>query len=203
MSDVGSSEHERTFYQLNTDGGIVAEPGQAAGEASIGAVLKSPDGSVVHDLSVRIGWATDHHVAEYRALIAGLRLPRGHGVDYIRVFSDSAFVVNQVNGETRVKRDYLDLCAEARALFREFAKIAISHVDRKDNAEAHALADRALGAIRSPSPHHRPNPLSRQAATSADGEIVRLWLLELLTIVERMVEQTPGLTAREPSPSGE
>jgi len=46
----------------------------------------------------------------------------------------------------------------------------------------------------------RNNLTHRGKGASKDGEIVRLSLLELLTIVERMVEQTPGLTAREPSP---
>jgi hypothetical protein len=46
----------------------------------------------------------------------------------------------------------------------------------------------------------RNNLTHRGKGASKDGEIVRLSLLELLKIVERMVEQTPGLTAREPSP---
>jgi hypothetical protein len=46
----------------------------------------------------------------------------------------------------------------------------------------------------------RNNLTHRGKGAWKDGEIVRLSLLELLTIVERMVEQTPGLTAREPSP---
>ena len=46
----------------------------------------------------------------------------------------------------------------------------------------------------------RNNLTHRGKGAWKDGEIVRLSLLELLTIVERMVEQTPGLRAREPSP---
>jgi len=72
---------KRGYFSLNADGGIVAKPGQAAGEASIGVVLKNPDGSILHEISVRIGRQLDHHIAEYRALIGGLRLARGHGID--------------------------------------------------------------------------------------------------------------------------
>jgi hypothetical protein len=44
----------------------------------------------------------------------------------------------------------------------------------------------------------RDNLTHRGKGSSKDGEIVRLSLLELPTIVEWMVEQTPGLTSREP-----
>ena len=136
------------FYRLNADGGIVADPGQASGEAAIGVVLKNPDDSVVHEISVRIGWALDHHIAEYRALIAGLRLARGHGVDDIRVFLDSAMVVNQVNGEWKIKPEYFALCTEAHALVKDFADMEITLVSRKQNAEADRLADEALRPLR-------------------------------------------------------
>ncbi|MGI8519432.1 MAG: ribonuclease HI family protein [Actinomycetota bacterium] len=131
------------------NGGIVALQGQAEGEAAIGAVLKDPGGSLLHQISARIGWAPDHHVAEYQALIAGLRLARGHGVDRIRVFLDSAVVVNQVNGDWKVKEEHFKpLVREAHTLVREFTDIQISLVGRKGNAEAHTLADKALAPIR-------------------------------------------------------
>ncbi|MGH9199518.1 MAG: ribonuclease HI family protein [Acidimicrobiia bacterium] len=140
---------KRDYFRLNADGGIVGEPGQPAGEASIGVVLKNPDGSSLHEISVRIGWQRDHHVAEYRALIAGLRLARGHGIDHLRVFLDSAVVVNHVNLKSRTKQDYIDHLTEALALKREFADIEILHVPRKQNKEAHELADRLLRSLRS------------------------------------------------------
>ena len=140
---------DRSFYTLNADGGIVAEPGQAAGEAAIGVLLKDPYGSVVHKISVRIGWVPDQNVAEYRALIAGLRLARGHGIDDIRVFLDSSLVVNAVNGADKVKPKYFDLCMEAHTLVREFADIQISWVQgEKQNRDAHDMADKALASLR-------------------------------------------------------
>jgi ribonuclease HI len=136
------------FYRLNTDAGVVAAPGQAAGEAAIGVVLKDPEGIVVHTISIRIGMVEDHHVAEYRALIAGLRLARGHGIGDIRVSLDSATVVKHVNGETTVGKRYVDLCAEARALKHQFLNIRIRQVPRRENAEADALASKALKKLR-------------------------------------------------------
>jgi ribonuclease HI len=140
---------KQKFHRLHVDGGIVVDrPGQAAGEAAIGVVLKSPEGLLIHYVSARIGRTKDHHIAEYRALIAGLRLARGHGIDDIRVFLDSRLVDNQVNGRSRVKNDYLQFLTEVLALMRKFVDIKVSWVPRKTNREAHKLADQALASIR-------------------------------------------------------
>lgn len=148
-AEGGTSDPEHAFYRLNADGGIVAAQGQSEGEAAIGAVLRKPDGSVLHQISARIGWVADHHVAEYQALIEGLQFARSRGISHIQVLLDSAVVVNQVNGEWNVAKDHLKpLCTEAQALARGFVDIVISHVDRRENSEAHALADEALTAIR-------------------------------------------------------
>lgn len=55
----------RNYFKLHTDGSITAEQGQAEGEGAIGVVLRDPNGFVVHQISTRIGWVKDHHVAEY------------------------------------------------------------------------------------------------------------------------------------------
>lgn len=140
-----SSIKTRHAYELHTDGGIDAEPGQSTGEASIGVVLTAPDGSVVHEISDRIGWVADHHVAEYEALIAGLRLARGHGVDRLRVRVDSELVVKQLSGKSKVQATHLkSLWRSALSLRAEFSEIDISWVPRKENKLADELADRAL-----------------------------------------------------------
>jgi ribonuclease HI len=134
------------FYVLKTDGGIRAEPGQATGPASIGVVLKDHKYRDVAEVSKRIGRARNHHEAEYEALIAGLELARRHGIDQIRVFSDSTLVVNTVNGDWNLQPEHLkDLCAKAGLLVKEFADIRLCWVPREMNLEADALASTALG----------------------------------------------------------
>jgi ribonuclease H / adenosylcobalamin/alpha-ribazole phosphatase len=149
MSDLGSertrAESVGSFYRLNADGAIMRDKGQAAGEAAIGAILKNSDGAILGELSERIGWVKNHHVAEYRALIAGLTQARDRGIRHIRVFLDSALVVYTVNGDWKLKPIHLKpLCMEARALVRQFADIRICWVPREWNTEADALASRAL-----------------------------------------------------------
>ena len=134
------------LYVLKTDGGITAEQGQASGPAAIGVVLKDHKYRDVAEVSKRIGLARNHHEAEYKALIAGLELARRHGIDRIRVFSDSALVVNTVNGDWNLQPEHLKhLCVKAGLLVKEFADIKLSWVPREMNLEADALASRALG----------------------------------------------------------
>jgi ribonuclease H / adenosylcobalamin/alpha-ribazole phosphatase len=134
------------FYVLKTDGGITAEQGQVSGPAAIGVVLKDHKYRDVDEMSEPIGLARNHHEAEYKALIAGLELARRHGIDRIRVFSDSTLVVNTVNGDWNLQpEDLKDLCVKAGLLVKEFADIKLSWVPREMNLEADALAGRALG----------------------------------------------------------
>jgi ribonuclease HI len=137
---------KRGCYVLKTDGGIKAKAGQGAGEAAIGVVLKDHKYRDVEELSKRIGWANSHHEAEYKALIAGLKLARRYRIDRIRVFSDSTLVVNTVNGDSKLQSAHLKvLCVKAGLLVEEFNDIRLSWVPREMNLEADTLASRALG----------------------------------------------------------
>jgi ribonuclease HI len=134
------------FYVLKTDGGIAAEQGLGSGSAAIGVVLKDPKYRDVAQVSKEIGWARSHHVAEFKALVEGLELARRLGIDLLRVFLDSALVVNTVNGDSKLKAEHLrDLYTAACVLVEEFADIKMCWVPREMNVEADALASKALG----------------------------------------------------------
>src|SRR3954468_19449784 len=136
-------EPSKRNYLLNADGsgsGTTDNPAQGA----IGVVLKDPDGHRIAEISEWIGPAINT-VAEYRALIEGLKLARSRGIERIRVFIDSELVVDQVNGRAKVGKEHLrPLHTEASSLVQEFPNIRISWVPRKWNAEADALATKAL-----------------------------------------------------------
>ena len=81
-------EPSKRNYLLQTDGsgtGTTDNPAQGA----IGVVLRDPDGHLIAEVSKRIGPAINT-VAEYRALIEGLKLARRRGIQRIRVFLDSS-----------------------------------------------------------------------------------------------------------------
>jgi ribonuclease H / adenosylcobalamin/alpha-ribazole phosphatase len=135
-----STKLEKGYYVLKTDGGIAAEAGGASGPAAVGVVLKDPNYRDVDQVSKRIGRARNHHVAEYRALIEGLKLARRYGIERIRVFLDSSLVVNTVNGGNLRPEDLRKLRAKACELVEAFKDIKLCWVPREMNSEADALA---------------------------------------------------------------
>ena len=133
------------LYTLHTDGGIVAAPGQPAGVAAIGAVLKDASNLLVEAISRSIGNVEDHHVAEFRALIEGLRMAKRHGVDKIRVFTDSELVVRSVLDDIRLRSsEHRKLRDRARRLYGGFPDRELTWVPREMNSEADLLASAAL-----------------------------------------------------------
>lgn len=123
----------------------MATPGGPSGEAAIGAVLKNSDNLLVEAISESIGVANDHHVAEFRALVEGLRMAKRHGVDKIRVYVDSELVVKSVRDDGNLESVELQkLQAEARELYRSFTDRELSWVPREMNTEADLLAGAAL-----------------------------------------------------------
>jgi ribonuclease HI len=136
-------EPSKRNYLLKTDGsgtGTTDNPAQAA----IGVVLKDPDGHLIKEISRPIGPAINT-VAEYRALIEGLELARRYKIQRIRVFLDSELVVDQVNGRAKVGKEHIrPLHAEACSLLQGFPNHRVSWIPRKWNAEADALANKAL-----------------------------------------------------------
>ena len=132
------------YYLLNTDGGNSGNP---LGRAAIGALLRTRRLVTVAQISKAIGPAT-HNVAEYQALIEGLKLARDYGIQRIRVYMDSELVVDQVNGVSAVRQAHLsELHEVASSLAALFKSIRISWVPRELNAEADRLVNDALGAV--------------------------------------------------------
>ena len=125
---------------LHIDGGSRGNPG----DAGFGVHVTAPDGSEVAALYGFIGRATNN-VAEYQALLHGLRYALDHGARRVLVFSDSELVVRQIAGAYRVKHPaMIPLHREALALMRQLAEVRVSHVPREQNKDADRLANRAL-----------------------------------------------------------
>ena len=102
---------------LWTDGGARGNPGPAA----FAYVLEAEDGTVLDARGEAIGIATNN-VAEYSALVAGLRRAAEAGVAELDVRSDSELMVKQMRGEYRVKhKDLQGLFLDASRAAREIA----------------------------------------------------------------------------------
>lgn len=123
-------DSKRGYYLLNTDGDMQSNGRRRSGEppglAAIGVMLRTPRLAPVAQISKAIGPAT-HNIAEYQALIEGLKLARAHGVEHIRVYMDSELVVDQMNGLSTVRKPHLGELHEAtREVAAQFASIRLS-----------------------------------------------------------------------------
>ncbi|MGC8484991.1 MAG: ribonuclease HI family protein [Candidatus Baltobacteraceae bacterium] len=127
---------------LFADGGARRNPGPAAGAA----VLIDDRGTVIEEAFRYLGHATNN-VAEWNGLLAGLEAAVRLGVRELTVRLDSELVVKQLLGEYRVKNAALQpLHRRALELLRDFERVDIGHVPRRQNKLADALVNRVLDA---------------------------------------------------------
>ena len=126
--------------RLHVDGASRGNPG----EAGFGVHVTDAEGGEVAALYGYLGRATNN-VAEYQALLHGLRFALARGAARVEVYSDSELLVRQIEGRYRVKSPGLQpLHREARSLLARFERARIAHVPRERNREADALANRAV-----------------------------------------------------------
>lgn len=126
--------------RLSTDGGSRGNPGPAAAAY----VLETEDGTVLDARGQTIGVATNN-VAEYRALVDGLRKAVELQVEDLEVVSDSELLVKQMRGEYRVKNKALiELSLEAARLARQIPSVRYTAVRREHNELADRLVNEAL-----------------------------------------------------------
>jgi ribonuclease HI len=116
--------------------------------AGAAAVITSPIG-VKHKYAARLSFALEsdrctNNVAEYEAIILGLRKLRALGVTTYITKTDSKVVAGQVEKECSAKDPALmQYLTTVRSLERQFKGFTLQHVDRARNEEADALAKAA------------------------------------------------------------
>ena len=125
---------------LYADGGSRGNPGPAGS----GAYLEDEAGNPVARVYKYIG-ETTNNVAEYSALIFGLKEAQRQGAEDLLVRLDSQLVVRQIEGVYRVKEPTLQkLHEQALTLLKNFRSFRIEHIPREENAEADKLANLAM-----------------------------------------------------------
>ncbi len=120
--------------RLYFDGSARPNPGRMR----IGVVLQTENGET--EISKDVGDGTTN-VAEYRALIEGLKKALDMGVDEIEIFGDSTLVVEQVLGNFRVRDPKLkELHSEVVKLLEKFKRWSIEWIPDSENSRAHELS---------------------------------------------------------------
>jgi ribonuclease HI len=130
------------FASLAVDGGARGSPPTAA----IGYVLRAADGSSIASHAEAIG-VVSAAVAEYRALLAGLRYAHELGLDRVDARTDSRLLVAHLSGvRAPVSPKLVALGNEILELTTRIGSVTISWTPSEANAEAHALVADALVA---------------------------------------------------------
>ena len=126
---------------IEADGGSRGNPGQSGS----GAVVIDPlTGEILAEVGLYGGIASNN-VAEYKAMIAGVR--RALAIDpdaELHIRMDSKLVVEQMSGGWKVKHpDMADLAAEARELLTG-TPVRFEWIPRLQNSRADKLANLAM-----------------------------------------------------------
>jgi ribonuclease HI len=122
------------------DGGSRGNPGPAG----YGVFVQGEDGAPLAELSDFLGVRTNNY-AEYQGLLASLAWAVEHGVEALRVVSDSELMVKQIKGQYSVKSpDLKPLYEEAKRRSAKLDRFEMQHVLRGKNKEADRLANEAM-----------------------------------------------------------
>ncbi len=123
-------------WNLYVDGASSGNPGHAGA----GIVATDETGSEIGRWSFYLGEMTNN-MAEYEALVRGLRKARDGGATEVVVRTDSELIARQMSGQYRVKNEGLrPYYEEARVLASAFGHFAIRHIPREENRLADRLA---------------------------------------------------------------
>ena len=126
---------------IEADGGSRGNPGQSGS----GAVVIDPlTGEILAEVGLYGGIASNN-VAEYKAMIAGVR--RALAIDpdaELHIRMDSKLVVEQMSGRWKIKHpDMADLAAEARELLTG-TPVRFEWIPRLQNSRGDKLANLAM-----------------------------------------------------------
>src|SRR3954471_17627063 len=118
---------------IHFDGG-----GLSPGPVTAACTVELSDGSFKEDVK-RFDQGT-HNIAEWHALVLGLRVALRHGERHVVVKGDSMLVVKQINGEWKTKNQALGvLRTQAEELLAQFETWRIEWIPRKENRRADEL----------------------------------------------------------------
>jgi ribonuclease HI len=126
--------------KMYTDGGARGNPGPAA----IGVLIRSEQDEILLEHGETIGPATNN-VAEYQALITGLKKAQELGANVVACHLDSELVVRQLQGKYKVKNINMQrLYDQVRVREKSFESISYTHLRREE--EGMQRADQLVNA---------------------------------------------------------
>ncbi|KAJ4793841.1 Pol-polyprotein [Rhynchospora pubera] len=108
--------------------------------SGVGVEIKGPKGEKFH-YAIHLTFEVSNNVAEYEALLAGMRLMEAIGAKSVRFYMDSQLVVNQIKGEYAAINERLALYLEkVKTVLAAFESASVEYVPRTQNETADALS---------------------------------------------------------------
>ena len=136
-----SRKRRKRKLVIYTDGAIRDDPPVTG----VGVVIRDGQGEVLDWISEANEGKLTCNEAEYAALIRALKAAQDYRPREVHFYLDSLIVVNQMRGRFAVRSpDLQRLNAQARQLVRRFRQVTFTHVRRKRNRLADALANEAV-----------------------------------------------------------
>src|SRR6185437_6698171 len=186
-------EISHEYWTLYFDGSVM---GPGVGD---GIVLVSPEGGKFQ-YTVCLHFPASNNVAEYEALIRGLRIAIDIGATRLYIYGDSKLVVDQVMKNSNCESPLMDTYyQEVNKLERKFRGLELHHIPRKQNPDADALAK--MAAERKPAPNgifvnDLNVPSAREKHPAADREKIEK------TEHAEKIENAPSDPAPDQVPGG-
>ena len=133
--DKKVENNDMSFYEGFFDGSAKPNPGMM----KIGGFIRSPDRTIVSQYSSKLRHGTNNE-AEYLSLIDLLNRAIDLDINKIKIYGDSALVVNQVNRTWKAKDERMKAFRdEALSKLSRFHEWRLEHVKRDLNMEADFL----------------------------------------------------------------
>lgn len=130
------SDHATLYF----DGASRGNPGPAASAHFLD--IDTEDTAIENGMYIN---EETNNVAEYVALVQGLRDARNRNIGNITIYGDSELIIKQIKGEYDCNSDNLSGHHEnALDLLAEFESWTIEHVPREKNNKADAIANKTL-----------------------------------------------------------
>ncbi|XP_074359968.1 uncharacterized protein LOC141700089 [Apium graveolens] len=118
-----------------------------ADSGGAGIILISREGFKIQQ-ALKFEFPATDNVAEYEALIAGLKLAADLEAEIIDIFGDSQLVYKQISGEFKAHSERMaQYLARTQELLKKFPSWKLSNVDREENQWAYSLAKLASSSL--------------------------------------------------------
>jgi ribonuclease HI len=125
------------LYTLKFDGGSTGNPGLSGA----GSVIYLNDEEIWAG-SYYVGNMETNNTAEYHGVIHGLEEAVNMNITNLKVYGDSALVINQITGKYKVKSDHLKILYDkVMVLIGYFETITFNHIPRNQNKRADQLSN--------------------------------------------------------------